>query len=261
MSEPILELTGLVKRFEGVTAVNGVDLAVRRGEVFGLLGPNGAGKTTTMRLLVGLLRPDEGTVTIAGHRLASEPLQAKQKLGYVPDRPFLYERLSGEEYMEFLGSLWDVPPEEAVAKGTAVLERFRMADAATRLIEGYSHGMKQKLALAGVFLHEPELLVIDEPMVGLDPHAAREIRAMFREQAEKGNTVLVSTHQLDVAEATCDRVGIIAEGRLVGLGTMEELRERADEPGSNLERLFLRLTEEAQAEIAEAVASVAPAGP
>jgi ABC-2 type transport system ATP-binding protein len=135
-----------------------------------------------------------------------------------------------------------------------------MADAATRLIEGYSHGMKQKLALAGVFLHEPELLVIDEPMVGLDPHAAREIRAMFREHAAGGGSVIVSTHQLDVAETTCDRVGIIADGRLVAMGSMEELRERADEPGSNLERLFLRLTEEVEAEIAEAVAAAAPAG-
>lgn len=240
----MIRLEGVVKHFEGVRAVDGVDLHVRRGEIFGLLGPNGAGKTTSIRLLVGLLRPDAGRIQVAGFDLQEQAREARRVMGYVPDRPYVYDKLSGLEYMEFLGGLWDQPGELSRQRGLEVLTRFRMADAAGRLVEGYSHGMKQKLALAAAFLHQPELLVIDEPMVGLDPHAAREIRLMFRERADSGGTVLLTTHQLEVAEATCDRIGIVNEGRLVALGTMDELRERAASPGSNLERLFLRLTEE-----------------
>lgn len=241
----------LVKCFDSLRAVDGIDLHVRRGEVFGLLGPNGAGKTTSIRLLVGLLRPDSGRVEVGGHDLEESPREAKRLMGYVPDRPYVYEKLSGIEYMEFMGGLWGLVPEESVERGMEVLERFRMAEAAGRLVEGYSHGMRQKLALAGAFLHRPELLVIDEPMVGLDPRAAREIRIMFREVADAGGTVLLTTHQLEVAEMTCDRIGIVGEGRLMALGSMDELRDRARSPGSNLERLFLQITEEEEEAAAE----------
>jgi ABC-2 type transport system ATP-binding protein len=240
----VIRFEGVVKHFEGVRAVDGIDLHVPRGEIFGLLGPNGAGKTTSIRLMVGLLRPDQGRIRVAGHDLAEEPRAAKRVMGYVPDRPYVYEKLSGLEYMEFMGGLWDQPASLSRQRGLEILERFRMADAAERLVEGYSHGMKQKLALAGAFLHLPELLVIDEPMVGLDPHAAREIRLMFRERAAAGATVLLTTHQLEVAEATCDRIGIVCDGRLAALGSMEELRRLASAPGSSLEAVFLRLTEE-----------------
>lgn len=242
----MIHFRSLTKRFDELLAVDGIDLHVRRGEVFGLLGPNGAGKTTSIRLLVGLLRPDHGEIEVGGFSLADAPREAKRSMGYVPDRPYVYEKLSGLEYLEFMGGLWGMERSEALAAGLEVLERFRMRDAAERLVEGYSHGMRQKLALAGAFLHGPDLLVIDEPMVGLDPHAAREIRVMFREWAESGKTVLLTTHQLEVAELTCDRIGIVSEGRLIALGSMEELRQRASSPGSNLERLFLQLTEETQ---------------
>jgi ABC-2 type transport system ATP-binding protein len=247
----VIHFHKVVKCFDDLRAVDGVDLHVRRGEVFGLLGPNGAGKTTSIRLLVGLLRPESGSIEVGGHSMARAAREAKQLMGYVPDRPYVYEKLSGLEYMEFMGGLWGLPRDLALKRGLAVLERFRMADAAPRLVEGYSHGMRQKLALAGAFLHQPELLVIDEPMVGLDPRAAREIKVMFREVAEGGGTVLLTTHQLDVAEATCDRIGIIGEGRLIAMGSMEDLRQQSSSPGSNLEGLFLRLTEEEEEEIAE----------
>lgn len=247
----MIRLHGVRKDYEGVQALRKVDLEVREGEVFGLLGPNGAGKTTTIRMLVGLLRPTEGRVEVAGFDLATQPTEAKRRLGYVPDRPYIYDNLSGDEYLEFVGGLWGLPPEACRERGRALLTRFRMADAAERIIEGYSHGMKQKLALAAAFLHDPPLLVIDEPMVGLDPHAARELKALMRETADAGRTVLLSTHQLEVAEAVCDRIGLIHEGVLAACGTMDELRAEAAAEGSSLEEVFLKLTEEEAAGEAE----------
>lgn len=252
----MIRLEGLTKSFQEVDAVRGVDLSIPSGEIFGLLGPNGAGKTTTIRLMVGLLRPDTGRVELAGVDVAAKPQEAKQELGYIPDRPYIYEKLTGREYLAYIGSLWQVEEATALSRAEAVLERFRLTHALDRLVEGYSHGMKQKLAFAGVFLHQPKVYVIDEPMVGLDPHAAREVRKMFREVADQGATVLVTTHQLEVAEATCDRIGILQEGRIAAIGSMAELRAHATDPDSNLESIFLQLTEEAKAELAEARAQV-----
>ncbi len=242
----MIELVGLKTSFEGVEAVRGIDLSIPEGEVFALLGPNGAGKTTTIRLLVGLLRPDEGSVSLAGFSMKTQAQDAKRELAYIPDRPYIYEKLSGVEYLQFMGSLWGIGPEESKRRGLEVLKRFRMADAVDRLVEGFSHGMKQKLAVAAAFLHRPKVFVIDEPMVGLDPRASKEIKSMFQEVAAEGSTVLLCTHQLEVAESACDRIGIITDGQVTALGTMQELRTEAQDPSSNLEKLFLRLTEETE---------------
>jgi ABC-2 type transport system ATP-binding protein len=239
----VIRFQGVTKLYTGVDALRGLDLTVRSGEVYGLLGPNGAGKTTAMRLAVGLLEPSGGSVAIGGHDLRAEPREAKRIMGYVPDRPFLYEKLTGREYLEFVGGLWDMGPAACREASAPLLERFRLADAADRMIEGYSHGMKQKLALTAALMHAPRALVVDEPMVGLDPRAARELRALFREHARLGGSILVSTHQLEVAQAMCDRIGILNEGRLLAEGTLAELQGQAAVPGSTLERIFLALTE------------------
>lgn len=239
----MIRFEGVAKLFTGVDALRRLDLEVRAGEVYGLLGPNGAGKTTAMRLAVGLLEPSAGRIVIGGHDLQSAPREAKRLMGYVPDRPYLYEKLSGREYLEFVGGLWDMGAGECREASSPLLERFRLADAADRMIEGYSHGMKQKLALTAAFMHRPRVLIIDEPMVGLDPRAARELKVLFRAHADSGGTILVSTHQLEVAQGMCDRIGILAQGVLIAEGTVAELQERAREPGSTLEKIFLALTE------------------
>jgi ABC-2 type transport system ATP-binding protein len=237
-----LRLDGLVRRFGRVTAVDGVSIAVEPGEIVGFLGPNGAGKTTTLRVVSGLLRPDQGLVTIAGHPLATEPLAAKRALGFVPDRPYLYERLTAYEFLAFVAALYDVPAEVARERGEALLQRLGLLGEARDLIESYSLGMRQKTALAAALLHDPPLLLLDEPLVGLDPQGARVLKDLLRERAARGAGVLVSTHLLDVAERLCDRVVILRRGRVVASGTLASLRgARAD---ATLEDVFLELTRE-----------------
>jgi ABC-2 type transport system ATP-binding protein len=237
-----LRLDGLVRRFGRVTAVDGVSIAVEPGEIVGFLGPNGAGKTTTLRVVSGLLRPDQGSVTIAGHPLATEPLAAKRALGFVPDRPYLYERLTAYEFLAFVAALYDVPAEVARERGEALLQRLGLLGEARDLIESYSLGMRQKTALAAALLHDPPLLLLDEPLVGLDPQGARVLKDLLRERAARGAGVLVSTHLLDVAERLCDRVVILRRGRVVASGTLASLRgARAD---ATLEDVFLELTRE-----------------
>ncbi len=252
----MIRFESVSKSYGALEAVRDLDLEIRPGEVFGLLGPNGAGKTTTMRMLVGLLFPTRGTIRVAGHDLAEDPRAAKRRIGFVPDRPYLFDALTGGEYLEFVGGLWGLAPELCRRRAGPLLDRFRIAAAVDRLVEGYSHGMKQKLALTAAFLHEPEVAVIDEPMVGLDPHSAREAKALFGELADAGRTVVLSTHQLEVAERVCDRIGVISEGRLVALGTMDELRSAGGGVGIDLEAIFLRLTEEAAEEAVETAPSV-----
>ena len=237
---PPLEVRALTRRYGGFTAVDGVSLQVRPGEILGFLGPNGAGKTTTLRCCAGLLRSHAGEIAVAGHSLAVSPLAARAALGFVPDRPFLYERLSAREFLEFLAALYEVPAAAAEARAAELLARLELAAAADDLVETYSHGMRQKLSLAAALLHDPPLLMLDEPLIGLDPYAARTLKDLLRERAVRGLGVLVSTHLLEVAERLCDRVVILHRGRVAAQGSLAELRgERRD---ASLEDVFLALT-------------------
>ena len=240
---PPLVVRSLVRRYGGLTAVDRLDLEVRAGEILGFLGPNGAGKTTTLRACSGLLRPDEGEVIIAGFALAGSPLAAKARLGFVPDRPFLYDRLSGRELLEFVAALYDVAGAGARERSEELLQRFELAEAADDLVEGWSLGMRQKLSVTAALLHDPPLLLLDEPLQGLDPQGARTLKDILRQRAQRGLGVLVSTHLLEVAERLCDRVVILHRGRKRAEGTLAELRG----PGSQatLEDVFLELTKDA----------------
>ncbi len=238
----MLQLTGIVKRYGDFGAVNGLDLRVPRGEIFGFLGPNGAGKTTTIRMIAGVLEPTEGSIVIGGYDLETHPLQAKSRIGYIPDRPFLYEKLSGGEFLRFVSGLWgkDEPASEDRADG--LLELFNLLEWKHELIESYSHGMRQKLLITSALIHQPELIVVDEPMVGLDPRSARVLKDLFRVYVERGGTVFLSSHTLEVVEAVCDRIAIIREGAIIAKGTMDELRLQVDSGGADLEEIFLKVT-------------------
>ena len=240
-----LAVSSLVRRYGDFTAVDRLDLEVRPGEILAFLGPNGAGKTTTLRVCSGLLKPDAGTVTIAGFALAGDPLEARARMGFVPDRPFLYDRLSGREFLEFVAALYAVPAAAARGRAEAMLERFELARAADDLVEGYSLGMRQKLSVTAAILHDPPLLLLDEPLQGLDPQGARALKDLLRERAERGNGVLVSTHLLEVAERLCDRVVILHHGRTLAEGTLDELR--GPRTRATLEDVFLELTKDAAA--------------
>jgi len=246
-----VETVALTKSYGEVVAVDALDLGVRRGEIFGFLGPNGAGKTTTIRMLVGLLRPTSGVVRVAGLDLEAEPLAARARIAYMPDTPYLYEKLTGREFIHFVAGLYDVPPERAARRADELLALFDLADRADDLIDGYSHGMRQKTVMIAALVHDPEVLFLDEPTVGLDPRSARLMRDVFRQLSERGTTVFLSTHILEIAERMCDRVGIIDRGRLIALGTVPELRRQADR-SDTLEDIFLALTGgPAYAQIAE----------
>jgi len=239
---PALQLRSLRKAF-GRPAVDGVDLSVRRGELYALLGPNGAGKTTTLRMVTGLLAPDEGQIEVLGIDLASNPGAAKQKMAYLPDDPLLYGKLKPTEYLEFVAGLWGIAAEEAEPRARRLLEWLDLSKHAHELTEGFSRGMKQKLALAGALIHEPELLILDEPLTGLDAAAARQVKDLLLSHVAQGGTVILTTHILDVAERLAQRIGIIRQGRLIAEGTLAELRERT--LGGSLEDVFLQLTEQA----------------
>jgi ABC-2 type transport system ATP-binding protein len=238
---PALQLRSLRKAF-GRPAVDGVDLSVRRGELYALLGPNGAGKTTTLRMVTGLLAPDEGQIEVLGIDLASNPGAAKQKMAYLPDDPLLYGKLKPTEYLEFVAGLWGIAAEEAEPRARRLLDWLDLTKHAHELTEGFSRGMKQKLALAGALIHEPELLILDEPLTGLDAAAARQVKDLLLSHVAKGGTVILTTHILDVAERLAQRIGIIRQGRLIAEGTLAELRERT--LGGSLEDVFLQLTEQ-----------------
>ena len=240
----MIEVRDLVKSYGRVRAVDDVSFEVRSGEVVALLGPNGAGKSTTIKAITGLLRPSSGRVTVGGHSLEREPLAAKALLGYVPDRPYLYQKLSARELLRFLARLRGLKGGEERAEEW--LERFGLADVANELIETYSHGMRQKLTFIAALLHEPPALVIDEPMVGLDPRASRDVRELMRARAVDGAAVLLTTHSMEVAESVSDRVLLLARGRVVASGTMEQLRRRVGSEAASLESIFLELTADAE---------------
>jgi ABC-2 type transport system ATP-binding protein len=243
----MIRVDGLAKRYENAAgelwALGGIDLEVRPGELFGLLGPNGAGKTTTMLILAGLLAPTSGTAHVAGFDVATHPREAKRRTGYIPDRPYVYERLTGRELLRLYGDLYDLAPADIKAKTEHWLEVFGMQRAADELIESYSHGMKQRIVLAATLLVDPEVLIVDEPLVGLDPSGARLFKDLMKQRCGAGKTVLMSTHALEVAEATCDRVGILHRGKVVAVGTVAELRQKLAKDGASLEELFLAMIE------------------
>ncbi|MFQ5537218.1 MAG: ABC transporter ATP-binding protein [Gemmatimonadota bacterium] len=241
-ADEMIRLEGLVKRYGGFTAVNGLDLDVHRGEIFGFLGPNGAGKTTTIRMVAGVLRPSAGRILIGGDDLAQEPEKAKVRIGYIPDRPYLYEKLSGAEFLRFVAGLWGKDGRDVEGRLDRLLEVFHLTPWKNELIESYSHGMRQKLLISSALIHQPELIVVDEPMVGLDPRSARLLKDLMRTFVGAGGTIFLSTHTLEVAEALCDRIAIVSEGKVIALGSMDELREQAQAGGAHLEDIFLKLT-------------------
>jgi ABC-2 type transport system ATP-binding protein len=240
----MIRLVSLTKRYGSFTAVDGIELEVPRGELFGFLGPNGAGKTTTLRLIAGILRPTSGRVEIAGIDVAANPVAAKAKLGFIPDRPFIYEKLTGAEFLRFVAGLYDQQGARVEHRARELLALFDLEPWQDELVESYSHGMRQKLIISSAFVHRPEVIVVDEPMVGLDPKAARILKDLFREYTRRGHTIMMSTHTLEVAEAMCDRIGIIQGGKIRACGTMDELRASAESGARGLEDIFLRLTGE-----------------
>ena len=242
MPDALIETRGLVKRFGDKLAVNNVSFDVQSGEVFGFLGPNGAGKTTTIKMLVGLLQPTSGIARMAGHDVQAQPLEAKAASGYVPDTPNLYAKLSGRELLRFVGDLYGMDRGQAARRIDELLRLFDLAEAADDTIDSYSHGMQQKTSLAAALMHDPRVLVLDEPTVGLDPRSARLIKDILRQMADRGAAVMLSTHILEIAERMCDRVGIIDHGELIAVGTMDELRARDSSGEASLEDIFLSLT-------------------
>lgn len=239
----MIEIRNVSKSYNkgAVKAVDNLNLTVKKGEIFGFLGPNGAGKTTTIKMIVGLLNPDGGSIQVNGFDMGKSPLDAKRNIGYVPDNPNMYERLTGTEYLNFMGDVYQVPSEVRKERIAHYLDMFELKDAASDLIKSFSHGMKQKIALTGALIHAPAVWLLDEPMVGLDPKSAHLLKEQMREHCDKGNTVFFSTHILEVAEKLCDRIGIIHKGKLVAIGTMDELRHGDNK--DSLENIFLELTE------------------
>ena len=238
----LIEADHLNKRFGEKVAVADVSFSVRSGEIFGFLGPNGAGKTTTIKMIVGLLKPSSGTARVAGFDVQSQPLLAKAASGYVPDEPNLYSKLSGRELLRFVGDLYELPGDMVARRTDELLRLFDLSEAADDLTDSYSHGMQQKTSLAAALLHDPKVLILDEPTVGLDPKSARLIKDILRQLADRGAAIMLSTHILEIAERMCDRIGIINRGQLVAVGTLAELRAGQGESNTSLEDIFLELT-------------------
>ena len=242
LASPTIVAANLTKRFGKVAAVDDVSLEVGAGEVFGFLGPNGAGKTTTIRMLTGLVRPTSGSALVAGFDVAAEPREVKRRVGYLAETPYLYGKLTGREFLAFMGGLYEVPGAQARSRAERLLQLFELADKADDLAETYSHGMRQKLALAGALIHQPQVLFLDEPTSGLDPRSARRVKDLLVALVARGHTVFLSTHVLEIAEHLCHRVGIIDRGRVVATGTLAELRLQARAEAVSLEDIFLQLT-------------------
>lgn len=238
----MIEIEHLVKKFGPLTAVNDVSLTVQRGEFFAMLGPNAAGKTTTIKLLTGLIKPTSGHARICGFDIQTQPLEARQRLAYVPDFPFLYDKLTAWEFFRFVGQLFQLDAGRIEKNARELVDRFHLGEFADRILEGLSHGTRQRVAIVSALLHDPEVLIVDEPMVGLDPQHARVVKDVLKERSLAGMTILVSTHQLSIAEEMADRIGIINHGKLIAVGTREELRRRSGS-ADHLEDIFLSLTQ------------------
>ncbi len=236
----MIKLINLTKRYGNLTAVNNINLEIGQGEVFGFLGPNGAGKTTTIKMMAGLLQPTSGNALIGGYDIQKDPLRAKFITGFIPDRPFLYEKLTAMEFMQFVSKLYDM--NRAENRIAELLELFSLSEWADELVENFSHGMKQRLVMASALLHRPRVLVVDEPMVGLDPRGARLVKDIFKEISSAGVTVFMSTHTLEIVEQMCTRVAIINKGEIIAEGSVADLGRMARMPDSRLEPIFLKLT-------------------
>ncbi len=243
----MIEFQGVRKSYGTKLAVRSLDLTIPAGELFALLGPNGAGKTTSIKMLVGLLRPSKGALRVCGHDVVAAPQEASRRLGYVPDEPYLYDKLSGREFLQFIIDMYGFDRQAAAQSMEREIERFELAGFVDDLSETYSHGMKQRLVFAAALLHDPEVLVIDEPMVGLDPRSARLVKDTLRQRAAAGTAIFMSTHTLTVAEEIASRIGIVDHGRLLCVGTLEELRREQALHDSTLEELFLQITAAAEA--------------
>jgi ABC-2 type transport system ATP-binding protein len=240
----MIQLINLTKHYGKLAAVDGLDLEVPAGEIFGFLGPNGAGKTTTIRVMMGILKATSGQVLLDGHDVVTDAQKAKAITGFIPDRPFMYEKLSGYEFLEFIGKLHGVEPARLKPRIAELLEELELTPWQEELIESYSHGMKQRLIICASLLHKPRILIVDEPMVGMDPKGARTLKDLFSDLARNGTTIFMSTHSIGVAEEICHRIGIIQKGRLIACGSMAELHRLAASNSDNLESLFLDLTRE-----------------
>ena len=238
----MITVENLVKRFGTFTAVGGVSIAVEPGQIHGFLGPNGAGKTTSIRMIAGLLKPDSGRILVNGHDLAREPEAAKASLGFIPDRPFIYDKLTAGEFLRFHGGLYGMDGGDTETRITEMLEIFELGRWQHELVESFSHGMKQRLVMSAAFLHRPKAVLVDEPMVGLDPRGARLIKDIFRRMASHGVAILMSTHTLEVAQEMCDLISIILKGKIIAHGTVAELRAMAGTPNEELTPVFLKLT-------------------
>lgn len=240
-AQPMIVCAGLTKTFGQLRAVDNLNLRVHAGELFGFLGPNGAGKTTSIKMMTGLLRPTSGTAVIGGFDIQAEPLKAKAIFGYIPDNPFLYEKLTGREFLSFMADLYSVATDGRSRRIDDLLRLFELQDKGNELIQGYSRGMRQKIALAGALIHNPKVIFLDEPTVGLDPRSARLMKDILRRLCSEGTAVFVSTHILEIAERMCDRFAIVNRGNVIAMGTMEELRAHVEDKES-LEDIFLDLT-------------------
>ena len=243
MEPAVIELVHLVKKFGDLVAVNDVTLTIPRGEFFAMLGPNAAGKTTTLKILAGLMKPTSGSTRVCGFDVQTQPLEARRRVAYVPDFPFLYEKLTAREFFRFIGQLFQMDDARIAASAQELIARFHLDEFADLPLESLSHGTRQRVAIVSALLHDPEVFVIDEPMVGLDPQHARIVKDTLKERSRTGMTVLMSTHELSVAEEMADRIGIINGGKLIAVGTRDELRKRSGASGP-LEDIFLALTAE-----------------
>ena len=248
MTKPVLQIDKLYKRFGDFEAVSGINLTVHAGQIYGLLGPNGAGKTTTLRLVTGLLQPTSGQICVAGADLRAAPLDAKQQIGFICDRPYIYEKLTGREFLRFVGGLWRIPPSRIEQNADFWLSQFDLLAWGDQLVEAYSHGMRQRLLFCAALLHEPRLFVLDEPLVGLDPRGAVLLKTILRRLADQGTAVILSTHTLDVVEQVCDAVAIIDRGQVIANGTLGEVARGESGNRKRLEEVFLQLTQAATRE-------------
>ncbi|MBF0199953.1 MAG: ABC transporter ATP-binding protein [Desulfamplus sp.] len=245
----MIEIKNLTKKYGKITAVDRLNLSVDRGEIFGFIGPNGAGKTTTISMMAGLLAPTSGSIKVCGIDMLLHPRLAKQKIGYIPDRPYIYEKLTAMEFLKFTADMFKMDSRNFETRAEAELIRFSLIDWADELIESFSHGMKQRLIMCAALIHDPEVVVVDEPMVGLDPSAIRMVRLLLKELAASGTTVFMSTHTLYIAQDLCDQIGVIHKGRLIARGTVEELKQRARVEKADLEQVFMILIENGELRI------------